>query len=141
MRRDEEGRRGAAVHRSAGQDRTGPGGGSGQLLPVGLLVDANLFLSEAWFEEAKKKEWKQLHIPAGREFKTKIDLAKERFQRAMERVLDFRGVGCDSIYGSDASFRRMVGRQAMAEARAERYLAERTIKTASLNWALTNSKH
>lgn len=97
----------------------------GQVVVVGsyyrsgcwLLVDADLFLPEAWFEEAKKKEWKRLHIPACREFKTKIDLAKEQFRRAMERGLDFRGVGCDSLYGSDTSFRRMVadaGKQYMA---------------------------
>lgn len=82
-----------------------------------LLVDADLFLPQAWFGEEKKKAWAPLHIPPGTEFKSKVALAKEQFGRALERRLDFRAVGFDSLYGSDVSFRRMAadaGRHYMA---------------------------
>ena len=73
-----------------------------------VLVDAELFLPEGWFGKEKKKEWARLHIPRDTEFKTKIDLAKEQFRRALQRGLLFGVVGCDSLYGSDPSFRRTV---------------------------------
>ncbi len=73
-----------------------------------VLVDADLFLPKSWFELDKKKQWARLHIPPDTVFRTKIELAKAQFKRAMERKLDFRTVGCDSLYGSDTAFRRMV---------------------------------
>ena len=39
-----------------------------------LLTDADLFLPKQWFEAPLKKEWKRLHIPSDRTFKSKVEI-------------------------------------------------------------------
>ena len=72
-----------------------------------LLTDAELFLPKEWFDPSHKKQWKRLHIPPGRGFKTKVEIARQQFLRAIERELPFANVGYDSLYGRDVAFRRL----------------------------------
>jgi SRSO17 transposase len=72
-----------------------------------LLTDAELFLPEEWFDPAHKKQWKRLHIPPGRTFGTKVEMARQQFLRAVEGGLPFSTVGFDSLYGRDVAFRRL----------------------------------
>lgn len=72
---------------------------------IWALVDAELFLPKSWFEKEKKKEWKRLHIPQDREFSSKLELAKARFDHALEQGVPFEVVGADTWYGQDSSFR------------------------------------
>jgi len=76
-----------------------------------LLTDADLYLPEQWFEGPRKKEWRRLHIPPGTVFRTKVEIARQQFMRAVEQGLPFETVGFDSLYGSDTGFRRLVGQQ------------------------------
>jgi SRSO17 transposase len=73
-----------------------------------LLTDAALFLPEEWFGIERKEEWNRLHIPPEQTFKTKVELAKEFFLRAVSQGLPFEMVGFDSLYGRDMSFRRLI---------------------------------
>lgn len=72
-----------------------------------MLTDAELFLPKEWFDPAHKKQWKRLHIPPGRAFKTKVDIARQQFVRAVGQGLPFATVGFDSLYGRDVAFRRL----------------------------------
>lgn len=74
-----------------------------------LLTDAELFLPKQWFEAPLKKEWKRLHIPSERRFKSKVEIARELFLRAVTQGLPFDEVGFDSLYGRDLSFRLLIG--------------------------------
>jgi SRSO17 transposase len=71
---------------------------------VWALVDAELFLPEAWFTAERRQDWKRLHIPRDREFKRKIDLAKAQITRALESHLPVAVVGADTFYGRDGEF-------------------------------------
>jgi SRSO17 transposase len=84
---------------------------------VWILTDAELFFPKPWFnnvgplwsdEAGRIKVHKSLHIPSDRVFKTKIELAKEQFDRALSDQLGFEAVGADSFYGRSTAFRRYV---------------------------------
>jgi DDE superfamily endonuclease len=72
-----------------------------------LLTDAELFLPEEWFDPVHKKQWGRLHIPPGRAFRTKVEMARQQFVRAVGQGLPFTTVGYDSLYGRDVAFRRL----------------------------------
>ena len=74
-----------------------------------MLVDSEIFLPEKWFEPAKREKWKKLHIPAECQFATKIELAMQQLDNAIERGLPFESTGCDSLYGSSTAFRLKLG--------------------------------
>ena len=69
------------------------------------MVDAELYLPEAWFDDKHKKLRKRWHIPEERTFATKIQLGMEMIQRARDRGFDFEVLGCDTLYGRDSQFR------------------------------------
>ena len=69
------------------------------------MVDAELYLPEAWFDEKHQKLRQRWHIPAERSFATKIKLGFEMIKRAKVNGMSFQIVGCDSLYGRDAQFR------------------------------------
>lgn len=72
---------------------------------IWALVDAALFLPESWFGKEKRKTWKRLHIPADREFASKLEIGKAKLDHAIEQALPFEVVGADSWYGREASLR------------------------------------
>jgi SRSO17 transposase len=79
---------------------------------VWLLTDAELYLPKNWFEdEVLRKRWERLHIPDQREFKTKIELARELFDNAIAQGLSFKWTGADGFYGKDIHFRRYIDGQ------------------------------
>lgn len=70
-----------------------------------VLVDAELYLPETWFDDAHAQLRKRWHIPAERVFKTKPELALEMILRVQAHRLPFEVVGCDDLYGRDSQFR------------------------------------
>lgn len=74
-----------------------------------LLVGAELYLPENWFTEPRLlKEWKRLHIPPERVFQTKVKIALDLFDEAVEAALPFEWTTADSFYGHSFEFRRHV---------------------------------
>lgn len=69
------------------------------------MVDAELFLPEAWFDDDHAKLRKRWHIPGERTFKTKPELGLELIKRAQANGLPFAVLGCDSLYGRNRQFR------------------------------------
>jgi SRSO17 transposase len=77
-----------------------------------LLVGAELYLPENWFKDPNLvKEWKRLHIPAEREFQTKVEIARGLFDQAINAALPFEWTTADSFYGRSFEFRRHVDGQ------------------------------
>ena len=70
-----------------------------------MMVDAELFLPEKWFKPEYRGVWQQLHIPADRRFKTKLEIGLEMVRRARSEGLPFSVVSCDTLYGRDHQFR------------------------------------
>jgi SRSO17 transposase len=70
-----------------------------------IMVDAELFLPEKWFEPEYQELWQRLHIPGDREFKTKLEIGLELIRRAKSEGLPFSVVSCDTLYGRDQQFR------------------------------------
>lgn len=70
-----------------------------------MMVDAELFLPEKWFEADYKELWPSLHIPPEREFKTKLEIGLELIREAKRRGLPFSMVSCDELYGRNHQFR------------------------------------
>ena len=72
---------------------------------VWMMVDAELYLPEVWFDDAHAELRVRWHIPEERTFATKVNLGLEQIRRAKAHGLPFSVVGCDSLYGQDGSFR------------------------------------
>jgi SRSO17 transposase len=72
---------------------------------VWVLVDAELYLTECWFDEAHAQLRERWHIPAERTFATKLELGLQGIRRAKANGLPFIIVGFDSLYGRDHQFR------------------------------------
>lgn len=71
-----------------------------------LLVGAELYLPENWFTEPRLlKEWDRLHIPPERVFKTKVQIALDLFDQAVQAALPFEWATADSFYGRSFGFR------------------------------------
>ena len=68
-------------------------------------VDGELFLPEEWLTPEMAEERQRLGIPAGRCFKTKVELGWEMIQRVRANGLPFDAVGCDDLYGRADWFR------------------------------------
>jgi SRSO17 transposase len=69
------------------------------------MVEAELYLPEAWFDDAHAQLRQRWHIPAERTFATKPQLGLELIRRVKARDLSLAIVGCDSLYGRDGQFR------------------------------------
>jgi SRSO17 transposase len=71
------------------------------------LLDASLYLPEAWFEDERKAYWSSCDIPESTEFRTKPQLALDMIQEAANHHdFRFKWVGCDGAFGCDAEFRK-----------------------------------
>jgi SRSO17 transposase len=74
--------------------------------PLWTLVDAEIFLPEAWFGEAYATLRQKVGVPTERKtFETKPELGLKMILRAKERGLPFEAVLCDSLYGRSSQFR------------------------------------
>jgi SRSO17 transposase len=74
--------------------------------PIWTLVDAEIFLPEAWFGDAYADLRCQVGIPAERKaFETKPELGVKMILRAQAGGLPFEAVLCDSLYGRSSQFR------------------------------------
>jgi len=74
--------------------------------PLWALVDAEVFLPEAWFGSEYAELRKKVGIPAARtSFETKPDLGLKMIRRAKVAGLPFEAVLCDSLYGRSSKFR------------------------------------
>ena len=77
---------------------------------VRVMVDTDLYLPEEWFDDEHKRLWPSLHIPAARELKTKLEIAKDMVLRAKDGGLPFSVVCCDDEFGGSHFFRRSLNR-------------------------------
>jgi len=78
------------------------------------LVDGELFLPEAWFDEAHKELREKLGIPPERVFQTKPELGLVMIERAVQRSLPFQRVAADDFYGRNREFRAGLGQRRYA---------------------------
>jgi len=78
---------------------------------IWAMVDAELYLPEAWFDQEHEKMRKRWHVPEERTFATKLQLGLEMIRRAKANGLPFEVVGCDTLYGRDARFRAEIDSQ------------------------------
>lgn len=69
------------------------------------LVDAELFLPEAWFGDDQADLRLHLGIPSDREFATKLTLGLRMIRRARAEGVPFEFVACDDLYGRSRAFR------------------------------------
>ena len=67
--------------------------------PVWTWIDGELFLPEHWFSAAMADERRRLGIPAGRTFRTQVELGWEMIRRVRDDGLPFEAVACDELYG------------------------------------------
>jgi SRSO17 transposase len=72
---------------------------------IWTLVDAELYLPEAWFDAAHADLRRRWYIPPDRAFATKPELGVQLIRKAKAHGLPFDVVGCDSLYGRDSQFR------------------------------------
>lgn len=74
-----------------------------------LLLGAELYLPENWCKEPRLlQEWKRLHIPPERVFQTKVKIAQDLFDQAVQADLPFEWTTADSWYGRSFEFRHYV---------------------------------
>lgn len=71
------------------------------------LLDAKLYLPEAWFDEEHKALWSSCAIPETTQFLTKPQLALQMILDATrQHAFQYKWVGCDGAFGCDAEFRK-----------------------------------
>ena len=74
--------------------------------PLWVMVDAEIFLPEAWFGAEYAPLRQQVGVPAERTiFETKPELGLKMIRRAKAVELPFEAVLCDSLYGRSSQFR------------------------------------
>jgi len=74
--------------------------------PLWAMVDAEIFLPEAWFGAEYAPLRQKVGVPAERTcFETKPELGLKMIRRAKEAQLLFEAVLCDSLYGRCSQFR------------------------------------
>ena len=73
--------------------------------PLWTMVDAEIFLPEAWFGSEYAPLRQQVGVPADRTtFETKPELGLKMIRRAKAAKLPFKAVLCDSLYGRSSQF-------------------------------------
>ena len=70
-----------------------------------MMVDADLYLPEDWFDDDHAELCRRWHIPQNRSFATKPELGLALIRRAKAQGLSFEVVTADSLYGRDSHFR------------------------------------
>jgi SRSO17 transposase len=82
--------------------------------PLWALVDAEIFLPEAWFGDAYSELRQKVGVPTERKaFETKPELGLKMMRRAKERQLPFDAVLCDSLYGRSSQFRNELHKEGL----------------------------
>jgi SRSO17 transposase len=75
--------------------------------PVWTMVDAELFLPEAWFGAGYARLRRKVGVPSTRTaFESKPELGLKMIRRVQAHGLPFEAVLCDSLYGRSSQFRR-----------------------------------
>jgi SRSO17 transposase len=69
------------------------------------MVDAELYFPENWFDADHAELRKRLHVPEGRVFATKPQIALDLVLKARSRGLPFEAATADAVYGRDSAFR------------------------------------
>ena len=72
---------------------------------VWTMIDARLFMTKDWFDDAHAELRERWHVPDDLVYKTKIELALDMIMRAQQNGLPFKVVGCDDLYGRSKEFR------------------------------------
>jgi SRSO17 transposase len=74
--------------------------------PLWMMVDAEIFLPEAWFGAGYAALRHKVSVPVERtSFETKPELGLKMIRRAQAAKLPFEAVLCDSLYGRSSPFR------------------------------------
>lgn len=74
--------------------------------PLWAMVDAEIFLPEAWFGADYAQLRRKVGVPDERtSFETKPELGLKMIRRAKTAKLPFEAVLCDSLYGRSSQFR------------------------------------
>lgn len=76
-------------------------------------IDGELFLPEAWFDEAHAELRKRLGVPAERRFQTKLELFWQMVQRCQKEGVAFAGVAVDGLYGQSFWLRQQLDQAAI----------------------------
>ena len=71
-------------------------------------IDGELFLPEAWFDEAHAELRKRLGVPAERRFQTKLELFWQMVQRCQKEGVAFDAVAIDGLYGQSFWLRQQL---------------------------------
>jgi SRSO17 transposase len=72
---------------------------------VWAVVDSELFLPEAWFDQAHASLRQEVGLPEDRGFATKPALGLKMIHRVQAQGLPFERVACDDLYGRNRAFR------------------------------------
>ena len=70
-----------------------------------VMVDAELFMTEVWFDDAHAELRERYHVPEELEFRTKPEIGLELILQAKANGLPFRVLLADSHYGRKQEFR------------------------------------
>lgn len=79
-------------------------------------IDGELFLPEAWFDEAHRALCERVGVPVVRQFQTKIELFWQMVQRTQQEGIGFDAVAIDGLYGQSCWLRHQ-----LAQAQIEFY--------------------
>ena len=71
-------------------------------------LDGELFLPEAWFDEAHQELRKRLGVPKERRFQTKLELFWQMVQRSQDEGVIFDAVAVDGLYGQSFWLRQQL---------------------------------
>jgi SRSO17 transposase len=70
-----------------------------------VLVDGELYMPEAWFDDAHEDLRRRYHVPEELKFRTKPEIGLELIRRAKANRLPFQRVLADALYGKKRQFR------------------------------------
>lgn len=75
------------------------------------LLDAELYLPQAWFAERQTALRQRVQVPPTRVFAAKPELGLQMIRRAKANGVPFTVVACDSLYGRNHAFRTALDRE------------------------------
>ena len=76
------------------------------------FLDRTLYLPRSWTQDAERCQ--MAGVPETVRFATKLTLARQMIERALDHGVPARWVTGDAVYGSDSHFRRFLQRRGMA---------------------------
>jgi len=78
---------------------------------MNLWIDGEMFFPEGWFEDQQALARQKVGFPAGREFKTKPEIAGDLIERIKANGVVFEAVAMDDLYGRNAGLRHRLAEQ------------------------------